>query len=81
MESKREAREVRLFVRMLRTYVHELADEWFGIYGGHAHLRRGEMVKALFDAFAGAYLILKFFEAERRALGKGKLRKASGAPR
>jgi hypothetical protein len=81
VESKREARGVRLFIRMLRTYVCELADEWFGIYGGHAHLRRGEVVKALFDALAGAYLILKLFEAERRALGRKGPRKASGAPR
>jgi hypothetical protein len=72
MESEREARGVRLFVRMLRTYVYELIDEWFGTYGGHAHLRRGEVMKALFDSFAGVYLVLKFFEAERKGLKEGR---------
>jgi hypothetical protein len=46
--------------RIARNYVEELTDEWFGIYGGHGHLKKLELFEALFDAFAGAYLTYKF---------------------
>jgi len=36
--------------------LHTLADEWLGLHGGHAHLKKGELIKALFDALALIYL-------------------------
>jgi len=53
------SRLAKIIIASLENNVHHLADEWFGVYGGHAHLKKFEIMKALFDFFATWYLTLK----------------------